>query len=379
MQRGGNQGNQRDQNNNPGRRFTTRIHIPISGNIPGNNLNSNNPHPLRNLQFHLSIVPTQNNGRIQRLLIPLSTLTPSNGVVSRFDEIVPHQGLFSKDLEPKIVNQFHDLGVSHFAKKEYYLALKNFKKAFEKDKNSIFLANMAVCYKKVSAWNEALDMINKVISIDPKECYYRFAGNVHFNLAKIGSDFDHQLSALDFFRDAFELNQSVKNVHNYLLLRKINFFRRIDSKIAEKNELLDYLNSGWNKPRKLQTKEYLKRKNIVKNGSKFLKIIDVNEMDDHETSLPDYCTDVISMEPFKMPVVTPSGNSFEKSHLQEHCRISGYFDPISRKKFQNMSKVYPNKNLQKLILDLYLKSPWKFEVDIDLIEDPIAWKFSEIF
>ena len=374
--------NDQNPSNRSRPRITNRIVFPIS---PGSNSlpemiiqqisggNSNN-------RIQLSIVPAGNNQMTNRIIIPLQhhNISQHSSAVRRFNEIVPHEGLFSQALEPKIVNQFHDIGVSHFVKKEYYLALKNFQKAYQKDQNPIFLANMAVCYRKIGAWGEALDMIHRVLEKDPRDFYFRFAGHLHFNLAKVNSSSKDMLQALDYFRDAYDLNKSCRNRHNYLLLRKVYFYRRLQKEKRQKNELLQYLNSGWDKPRKLQTGEYLQNKKVITTGVKCLRTVDVEDMDTKDLSLPDFCIDVISMDPYKIPVVTVSGNSFDKAHLAEHCRISGFFDPISRETFQNMSQVFLNKTLQKLIFSKYIRCPWKYDHDVNFAENEVAWKFSEL-
>ena len=365
---------------NSDRRNRSRIRIPINLNrnmqtgmvihhmIP---INSSSPN------IELSIIPSAanpNGQRIPRIVIPL--LSSSVTTLRRTNELVPYEDLFSQSLDSKLKNQFYDLGVSFYKQKEYHLALKNFKLAYEKDNKSIFLANIALCYKKVDAWNEALVEIKKAFKMDPKDSYYRFAGHLLFNLAKISNDFNEILQSLEYFREAFDLNKSWKNKMNYLQLRKIIFLRKNKDRVEEQNELIEYLTSNLNVRRKNKTKKIEKRNEILFSTNSFLKEINLNKI--KKNSLPKCCNDVISLEPFKIPVVTPSGNSFEKSHLEEHCRTSGFFDPISRKKFQKLEQLYSNKNLEKMILSLYLKNQWFFENDQKFDKNISGWKFANL-
>lgn len=377
------QGNQPNTNRPPPQHFRTRVQIPLRFPTTGRSFMiihqlSQNPNS-NNLQQSLLPITTritQNN--TETIYIPLNLPSTANNTVSRGDEIVPHEGLFSEALEPKIDNEFYNLGVSHFKNKEYYLALQNFEKAFKKQSNSIFLANMAVCYKKAEAWTEALETIKRAISMEEKDGYLHFAGKLAFNLAKINNDEAHIVDALDKFRLACELNASTRNKSNYLLLRKIFYSRHIKKQLQEKRELVEYLNSGNRVRRKLRTKTHIKNKNTLESGTRHLKKVGLAEMDSNQRSLGQFCECVISMEPFQTPVVTNSGNSFEKAHFEEHCRHSGFSDPISRQKFQNMGQVFPNKTLERLIFDFCLKAPWKFKSEVDYGENEFVWKFAQV-
>ncbi|EER32222.1 predicted protein [Candida tropicalis MYA-3404] len=64
------------------------------------------------------------------------------------------------------------------------------------------------------------------------------------------------------------------------------------------------------------------------------------ELDDDEEA-PEYLLDPISFELFTDPVITPSGITYEKSHLLDHLKNRGKFDPITRQELTE-DQLYPN-------------------------------------
>ncbi|RCK56692.1 E3 ubiquitin-protein ligase CHIP [Candida viswanathii] len=56
---------------------------------------------------------------------------------------------------------------------------------------------------------------------------------------------------------------------------------------------------------------------------------------------PEHFLDPISFELFTDPVITPSGITYEKSHLIGHLKTRGKFDPITRQELTE-GQLYPN-------------------------------------
>lgn len=81
-------------------------------------------------------------------------------------------------------------------------------------------------------------------------------------------------------------------------------------------------------------------------------------LDEEEIDAPDYLCDPISFHLFHEPMVTPSGQSFEKSWLWQHLAQHQY-DPLTRQKLAK-EQCYPNLGLKRCV-DLYLASKGKLK------------------
>ena len=314
----------------------------------------------------------QNHTQTQ-IIIPIQSFASPSNQVSRIDQLVPHEDLFGSSLLESSLNEHYRQGASFFKQKDFHNAYKCFDRAFQQDPKSVYLANKALCLKKVNAIEESICCIKEAIRLDPTDKYFRFQGHLQFTLGKVTNSFEYILDSLESFREAHEVNSVYDNRHNYLQLRKVVFFERVKKQQTEYKELVDYLNSNRQNPTRKKTKKV--KNQVIASGLAYLR--DPTSYSNN-SGIPQFCVGVIGMEPLRVPVVTVSGNSFEKSLLEEHCRVSGCSDPITREKFQSMEKVYSNRHLERVILSMYLKKPWLFDSDLRFEENTTVWKFAEL-
>lgn len=73
-----------------------------------------------------------------------------------------------------------------------------------------------------------------------------------------------------------------------------------------------------------------------------------------EKEIPDHLLDPISFEMFTNPVITPSGITYEKTHILEHLKRRGKFDPITRQELTE-DQLYPNLTIKEAV-DAYRAS-----------------------
>lgn len=85
--------------------------------------------------------------------------------------------------------------------------------------------------------------------------------------------------------------------------------------------------------------EYLQRQKEAATASECPSRGSVSTVDTVEA--PDLLIDPISMEILADPVVTPSGITYERSHLLHHLKHNGEFDPITRERLLE-GQLYPN-------------------------------------
>ncbi|KAK6459310.1 U-box domain-containing protein [Scheffersomyces xylosifermentans] len=80
----------------------------------------------------------------------------------------------------------------------------------------------------------------------------------------------------------------------------------------------------------------------------------LNDLDKISNEAPDHLLDPISFQLFSDPVITPSGITYEKSHLLQHLRSKGNFDPLTRAPLQEV-QLYPNLVMKDSVQD-YIRS-----------------------
>ena len=71
--------------------------------------------------------------------------------------------------------------------------------------------------------------------------------------------------------------------------------------------------------------------------------------------IPDYLRCPISDDLMEDPVLIESGNTYERSMIEQHFKTNGYFDPVSRQNV-NPDFIYPNRNLKKASEDFVAKN-----------------------
>ena len=358
------------QNNQNNRNF---IRIPLfSQNMVIQNIRPIIRGQFLNINFGNlgQFINTQNqNGHIEIVPIP-----------QQFGQEVPPPDEFFTSSSVPIKLKFQlDQGINFFRDKNFLKAFKCFEVAFKEEPLGVFQANMALCYKKNNLWKQSLKHINIAISLSPNNHkYLRLAGHLYFDYFRNFEDIKNGLKALEAFARAFEIEPSQKNKENYLEIRKsLYIFKSIQNK-KDRNELENYLSAkeeilnGDSKTK--EGLERLKRSKILtqENVSKFLK----EQYHNSNQTVHNFYLDVIGLETLKEPLVTPSGNSFEKSTLMEHCKTSGHIDPVSRKKFKDTTILASNKNLEEAILNFHLKHPWIFRKDFNDNEFEDSWKFA---
>lgn len=69
--------------------------------------------------------------------------------------------------------------------------------------------------------------------------------------------------------------------------------------------------------------------------------LNIENLEEFEYNIPDHLLDPISFELFNDPVITPSGITYEKSHILDHLDRKGHVDPLSRTPL-NPNSLYPN-------------------------------------
>ena len=73
--------------------------------------------------------------------------------------------------------------------------------------------------------------------------------------------------------------------------------------------------------------------------------------------IPDYLCGKISFDIMVDPVITPSGITYDRKHLESHLHRVGQFDPITREPLTELQLV-PNLALKDVIDNFVKENPW---------------------
>ncbi|CAG8538345.1 16046_t:CDS:1, partial [Acaulospora morrowiae] len=187
--------------------------------------------------------------------------------------------------------------------------------------------------------------------------------------------------AYDLDKDKFSYSGEI--IQALLSARKKKWERDERNRVQRESEFLKYIKGLINAERDRQLQKVSSKSSMAATFSKFVNSHppDVQERIDHinkihnerlsqteqifaqsdenlrPRSVPDYFLDKISFNIMHDPVVTPSGITYERVHLNEHFKRNGHFDPLSRRQFEE-SQLYPNLALKEAIEEFLSKNGW---------------------
>jgi STIP1 family protein 1 len=76
-------------------------------------------------------------------------------------------------------------------------------------------------------------------------------------------------------------------------------------------------------------------------------------------SIPDYLQCRITLEIMEDPVMTDSGQTYEREALELHIEKNGRTDPFTRQPIKGA--LYPNVAIRKAVQDFLERNPWAYE------------------
>ena len=222
------------------------------------------------------------------------------------------------------------------------------------------ILNRALCHRKRKNWNAVKEDCLKALDIDRESIkanymlglsliatrHYREASmslqkaleNARASGATIKDEIWRELARANYLRwelDAAERATRLENVRSKLL--RSHLMRREEENETHAREVIDLVtnendamdattttrpNNASDEPRQSFTAE--EKQTLEEMFVRF------RERDNKTRDPPDCFCCVLTFEVFRDPVVAPSGNSYERSALEEHLRKVGPFDPVTR-------------------------------------------------
>ncbi|KAG5363083.1 E3 ubiquitin-protein ligase CHIP [Yarrowia sp. B02] len=273
--------------------------------------------------------------------------------------------------------EFKSIGNDFYSNHDFEAAIMNYSQAIIKNpKNIIYYQNRAMAYSKLSKYEEMERDCSKALEILPtsvKALYYMGIALTALRRFRQGAE------VLDLaYEESVKISSALspKISEQILTLKEQRHLHELESVKRQTDSLLSYMLELLEKDKQAQLEE-LKAQGLsgqaLRNERQYVQ----EEFSDKEKQIiatfkasqngssggmgmeevPDYLSDPISFNLFMDPVVTPAGQTYERSWLLEHLK-SGGKDPLTRKNL-SPKDLYPNLAVKKAAED-FMKRNGKY-------------------
>jgi tetratricopeptide (TPR) repeat protein len=206
-------------------------------------------------------------------------------------------------------------------------------------------SNLAMCYYFENNMDQALEYCEKAINLNPNNLkaliYYSKA---QANLCKLLYDPNKMAMVEKALQKAYSLASHPEN----------QTFRPVIKSLHNKNKLLKHYKGIEKKNYNInKLKSYylgLKNEFISFYINKYLITYNPNQ------EIPECLACPITLDFFNNPVVTSSGNTYEKQYLLDYLKVKNE-DPLSRSVL-NSTQIYENKPVRLAVKSFQKKHPW---------------------
>jgi STIP1 family protein 1 len=217
----------------------------------------------------------------------------------------------------------------------------------------VLFTNRALCYTKLGNYFMAETDCRKALELDNKnsKAYY-LLGKCCLEAANYDEAIRAYTKALDYSKENAKTRQYHDEVFDGLYISKKRKWFQQYGEYAKKLENL-----------RKTCGQLLRQNGDPDNVDDDLSMLEAVFMERNETisnyEIPDSFCCGISMEVMKDPVVTPSGNSYDRRIILRHLREIGTFDPVSRERMTE-SDLITNLALRGIIREFFDKRPWAY-------------------
>ncbi|BAM38809.1 uncharacterized protein TOT_010001236 [Theileria orientalis strain Shintoku] len=257
----------------------------------------------------------------------------------------------------KKAEDYRNLGNESFKRGFIELAIEYYTKAITTyPKNHEFFTNRAVCYKRKGDWLKVEADVRQALNLEENsvKAHY-FLGQALLNLGK-------RVEGLKKLRKAKCLSEHYKTVHteeinNEILRSMMKLYleeeERLNYAVVSLSSFVKELLERENNQGALSEEEYSERTKQVEMINNYVKKT-------QEREIPKYLCCKISMCLMRDPVITPSGQTYERELIEKHIMSNGSFDPVTRKPCK-LSDLYPNYYLKEAVESFLEKNPWAYD------------------
>eukprot|EP00238_Polyblepharides_amylifera_P009940 CAMPEP_0196586860 /NCGR_PEP_ID=MMETSP1081-20130531/55823_1 /TAXON_ID=36882 /ORGANISM="Pyramimonas amylifera, Strain CCMP720" /LENGTH=271 /DNA_ID=CAMNT_0041908873 /DNA_START=234 /DNA_END=1049 /DNA_ORIENTATION=+ len=235
-------------------------------------------------------------------------------------------------------------GNTLFAKGKYSAAIEAYTEArMLCPKWEVPLVNRALCHRKRSDWSKVAEDCIKALEIDPD------LPKAHYMLGLALLEEHKHEEAVTKLTKALEMARDrgatmLDEIWRELARAKLAVWSaRHTQQVEERERLQERSEQALRHCAATELQQAQVRKESVEQQEAVEKGLEVTleslkevfrqaSKDDTPEEIPDWCICKLTMEPFRDPIVTPCGFTYERSALFEHFDKLGHFDPVTREK-----------------------------------------------
>lgn len=285
--------------------------------------------------------------------------------------------------DPTKALEFKEKGNKCFGAGDYHGAEDLYTKAINYDPtNPLLYTNRAMALLKLHSYAEVItDSLHAISLLE-----YRDTMKAHFQLAQAQIALNHQADALKNAKIAHEL--CVEEIHAggkggssigpitelVLKCKKEDWENRENERLKTRNGLLyeleDALREKMNSElQRLHEKGNPDSESVAKVTRKYddklgelrstFEIANLMNSEDKRRKVPDWCIDDITFSVMYDPVVTKTGQSYDRSSIMEHLKRSKT-DPLTREPLR-LEDLRPNLALRQACEEFLNENGWAVE------------------
>jgi STIP1 family protein 1 len=286
-------------------------------------------------------------------------------------------------MSPNLAEQLKQKGNAHFKEGEYDKAVNLYSQAIQQhSSNHLLYTNRANARLRLGVWQEVIDDCIRSIELerDNMKAYY-FLAQAQFELRHPNEALSSAITAYDICSRSPKQTSSAFSIAGFVLkCKRAKWDIRERDRLRKRSELLAQLEGKLDldlKQELAETDERLRIGEFGEIGAKeeresiseahkakiaelrnVFAIADPSNMAKRE--VPDFLIDTISFEIMHDPVVTKSGQSYERATITEHLKRNPT-DPLSREPLY-VPELRPNVALKKACDEFWEQnSGWAYD------------------
>ncbi|KAL9957139.1 hypothetical protein ACROYT_G038741 [Oculina patagonica] len=220
-----------------------------------------------------------------------------------------------------------------------------------------YFTNRALCHLKLKKWAQAVTDCRRALELDANLV------KAHFFLGQAlleQESYDEALASLKRAHDLAKeqkLNFGDDIASTVRLAKKKRFSVAEERRISQEIELQQVKAAGKDPDEETLDKIDLECDRRLSEVNGLFKEVDKRRK---KREVPDYLCGRISFELMKDPVITPSGITYDRKHIEEHLQRVGHFDPVTRTDLRQ-EQLTPNLVMKEVIDAFITENEWVVE------------------
>ncbi|EDO38045.1 predicted protein [Nematostella vectensis] len=261
-----------------------------------------------------------------------------------------------------------------FGAKQFDDAIQCYTKAILKNPTvPTYFTNRALCHLKLKKWGQVVSDCRQALELDANLVKgHFFNGQALIEQECYDEAITSLLKAFDLAKEQ-KLNFGDDIACALRLARKKRFSLAEEKRISQEIELQAYLTNliiddtrrsvlkVKEDPEVSDKQKEEQTHSIEQQSEKRISVLNdlFTQVDERrkKREVPDVLCGRISFEIMKDPVITPSGITYDRKHIEEHIQRVGHFDPVTRTDLKQ-EQLIPNLAMKEVIDEFITKNEW---------------------